>query len=102
MSPVAAASSATIYVPDDYPTIQAAVDAANPGDTIKVAAGTYPENLTVEKRVSLLGENRDTIIDGGGDNTAIWVKVSKVSISGFTVQNVKWPDIELLQHWFRD
>jgi len=36
----------TIYVPDDYPTIQAAVDAANPNDTIIVRNGTYVENRT--------------------------------------------------------
>jgi len=41
----AEASSATIYVPDDYPTIQAAVNAASPGDTIIVRDGTYYENV---------------------------------------------------------
>ena len=43
------ASPATVYVPDDYPTIQAAVDAASPGDTIIVRNGTYTENVDVNK-----------------------------------------------------
>ena len=41
----AEASPATIYVPDNYSTIQAAVNAASPGDTIIVRDGTYTENI---------------------------------------------------------
>jgi parallel beta-helix repeat protein len=45
---------ATIYVPDDYTTIQGAVDAANPGDMVIVRAGTYVlGNLTVSEEVTL-------------------------------------------------
>jgi len=43
------ASPGTIYVPGDYPTIQSAIDAASPGDTILVAAGTYTENVEVDR-----------------------------------------------------
>ena len=49
----AIASAATIYVPDDYPTIQAAVDAANAGDTIIVRDGTYIENVNVNKQLTI-------------------------------------------------
>ena len=35
----------TINVPADYPTIQAALTAANPTDTVLVQPGTYPENI---------------------------------------------------------
>jgi len=82
------ASPTTIEVPRDYPTIQEAIDHANPGDTIIVLAGTYHENLYVDKSVTLMGENRDTtIIDGAAGWCAIEVNSSGVTITGFTVVN---------------
>ena len=44
---VAHARGATIIVPTDQPTIQAAVDAASPGDTIQVQPGSYQESVRI-------------------------------------------------------
>jgi len=50
--------SKTIVVPDDYPTITAAIGNATDGDTIFVRSGIYEEKtLEINKTVSLVGEN---------------------------------------------
>jgi len=77
----------TITVPDDYPTIQEAINNANEGDTIFVRNGTYYENVAVNKTVSLIGENKDTtIIDGNWIGTVVTITADNVKISGFTVE----------------
>lgn len=78
------AASQTIRVPEDFQTIQAAVNAANPGDTILVAAGTYNEGAGIYKSVTLMGdESLNTIIDGGSFYLA---NVSNVVISRFKIR----------------
>jgi len=80
--------STSIIVPDDYLTIQAAINAATYGDTIFVKTGTYYEKIVVDRSVSLVGENRDTtVIDGNWTGTIIHVISDNVNISGFTVRN---------------
>jgi len=82
------ASPGVIRVPTDKLTIQEAINAANPGDIIQVASGTYHEHLIVNKRVSLLGESSaTTIIDGDENGTVITISTSNVIINGFTIQH---------------
>jgi nitrous oxidase accessory protein len=57
----AEADAITIVVPDYYPTIQEAIDAANDGDTIFVKKGNYEapinQTLVIDKSISLIGED---------------------------------------------
>ena len=72
----------------EYPTIQAAIDAAKPGDIIQVASGTYNERVIVDKPLTLVGEDGSTtIIDGNGIGIVVHSNASDVEIRGFTVQN---------------
>jgi parallel beta-helix repeat protein len=54
----------TIEVPKDYQTIQAAINAAQPGDLILIAPGIYKENLTIRKSIELRGADVGVIVDG--------------------------------------
>lgn len=87
-----------IRVPDDYPTIQAAIDAASPGAVIQVRTGTYNENINLNKAVSLTSEsfdqvnpvNNTTIIDGTGGGAAIMIPsglTQMPTIRGFVIRN---------------
>ncbi len=85
---IASANSPTLIVPDDYPTIQEAINNANPGDTIFVRKRTYYENIVINKSITLVGEDREnTIIDGNSVGNVVSIKTSNVKINGFTIRN---------------
>ena len=50
-------ASKIIKVPEDYGIIQLAIDNANFGDTVKVSAGEYNENIIMKEGISLIGSN---------------------------------------------
>ena len=98
------ADSRTIIVPDDYSTIQGAINVANEGDTIFVKKGTYEEQtLVINKTISLIGEDANNttinlhppwIPTGGytmngqreyGYDNPIKIQASDVKLSGFTI-----------------
>jgi parallel beta-helix repeat protein len=77
----------SIVVPDQYASIQEAVNHANDGDTVYVKAGTYYEHVVVNRTVALVGENVDTtIIDGSYSGVVASVTRDGVGISDFTIQ----------------
>jgi parallel beta-helix repeat protein len=73
--------------PEDFTSIQDAINAAIDGDTIFVYNGTYYENLIVNKTINLTGENKNTtIIDGSGSGDVViissnWVNMSELKIT---------------------
>jgi Ca2+-binding RTX toxin-like protein len=71
-----------------FATIQAAIDAASAGDTILVAAGTYSENLIVNKSLTILGANAG--ISGSGTRGAESTLAGNITIAanGITVDGM--------------
>ena len=77
-----------IIVPDDYPTIQAAINAAGTRDTVCVKDGKYPESLTLNRSVSLVGENVQNAVICGGGQALVGIHVTpggNITIEDFTV-----------------
>jgi parallel beta-helix repeat protein len=83
----ASMTASTIIVPNDYPMIQEAINAASDGDTVFVRNGTYYENVVVNKTVELVGENMvGTFIDGSYTGVVVNATRDGISISGFTIR----------------
>ena len=71
-----------------YQHIKDAVLNSKTGDTIYVSRGTYYENITIDKTITLIGEDKsNTIIDGTYNDTIIQITTENVRISKFTIRN---------------
>ena len=75
--------------------IQQLINNASVGDTINIPSGIYYEDVTVDKSIKLIGENRETtIIDG-----SVEVKADGVNISEFTIQNSQGSGINISSNY---
>jgi|GEM_PF-2677627 len=96
----ASAWSDIIHVPDDYPAIQAAINASGENDTVLVAEGMYYENVVFSGHNVVLGSwflttgdpsyISSTIIDGSSTAAVITLTDSednRAMIIGFTITN---------------
>ncbi len=82
-SPLAKSAAANIVVPDDYPTIQEAVDAAAPGSKIVVENGDYTEEVDVfTDNLTIVAEHEGKahVIGGFG-----FGGVTKGTLQGFEI-----------------
>jgi len=68
-------------------TIQQTIANANENDVIFVHAGTYFENLIIDKTIILIGEDKNTTIISGENNSqdTILIIAHEVELTGFTI-----------------
>lgn len=106
--------AAELRVPTGFPTIQAAVDAAKPGDVVLVQAGTYRERVRLKDRVTLRSAGDDapgklglaraeaTVIDGGGkqDEQPGVAMAEGAVLDGFSITAVgRYDEAEWQKHF---
>jgi hypothetical protein len=97
MTRPAEAGIRTLVVPTMYPTVQTAVDAAGAGDRIKVLPGTYREQVSIDKSLTITGSGAGSttiqapaalVAGRGGSNSIVEihsgavVAMSLLSVSG--------------------
>jgi len=93
----------TIRVPQDAPTVRAAVRVAHPGDLILVAPGTYRGLVTVpdgRDGITIRGADRNRVVFDGRDARpfAIIVRADHVALENFTAHNytanaIEWENV---------
>lgn len=85
--------SSTYYVPDDFATIQEAIDNTVTGDTVLVRAGTYLENIDyLKKHITIRSVSGPelTVIDGNQTGSVVTMDdVNGAVLEGFTLTNGK-------------
>lgn len=77
----------TIKVPSDCPTIQEAINFAEEGYTIYVLEGIYNENIVINKSLTIIAENSNTIINATSPNPTVNITTPNVNLIGFTIIN---------------
>jgi plastocyanin len=88
-------------VPGDYPTIQTAVDAAEPGDLVLVEPGVYREQVNITTpQIVLRGTDRnEVVVDGqferemGVMATADGVAVENITVRDVTSNGFYWDGV---------
>lgn len=69
-------------------SVQDAIASAQPGDTVRLAAGSYSGNLVIDKSLTLEGpQDRSAIILGERTGRSVWVTAADVTIRNLTVKN---------------
>jgi hypothetical protein len=94
-----------IYVPGQYATIQAAVDAASPGAVIHLAAGKYPEILTINKSLTITGTGtNDCVIYNYETNEVPLISITgpaTVTLSGFKLVGGAYQSWYTNSEWYQ-
>jgi len=74
-----------LRVPEDYPDVQAAVDAAKAGDVVKIAKGGFAGGVRIDKAITLSGAGRDATILRARKGNVVAVS-GRVTLEHLTVE----------------
>jgi parallel beta-helix repeat protein len=81
-------SGGRLLVPEEFKTIQAAVDAAAPGNVVRVAPGLYPGAISITKPISLIGAGAaEVTVEVPPSEGALYIEQAKVTVRGFTFRH---------------
>ena len=80
------AATLTVGPAAQFQSIQSAVNHAQPGDVIEVRAGTYDENLLIDKQLSLVGIDRP-VVRGKGTGSVVIVTADSCVFRGFRIEH---------------
>jgi nitrous oxidase accessory protein len=69
----------------DFPFIAPAIAAASDGDVIEVRSGLYREDLIIDRRLTVVGLGRPTIV-GTGVGTVVTIAADGCQLSGFAIE----------------
>lgn len=82
MTLLSCTADSTFYVKPGQ-SIQAAINAASPGQIVEVQNGTYRETVNVTKPLTLKGLG-EPVVDAGGEGSAITISANGSTLLGFT------------------
>ena len=77
-------STNSIFVPDNYQTINEAIKNCSPGGTIVIKSGTYSESISITKSISIIGE-QGALIDGNYEKIPVSIESDNVSLINFEI-----------------
>jgi thermitase len=78
----------TLTVPDEFLTIQEALDQTISGDTVFVRSGIYDESVSVKTDlITILGENKSTTVIETSGPIGVNINAKNVTLSGFTIKD---------------
>lgn len=66
--------------------LQARIDAAHPGDTVRVSSGTHVGNLTLKTRI-VLSADSGAILRGTGMGSVVKIEADSCAVMGFRIEH---------------
>ncbi|MDD3398539.1 MAG: right-handed parallel beta-helix repeat-containing protein [Candidatus Methanomethylophilaceae archaeon] len=87
-----------VYLTEDHivysgNTIQSAINAASPGDTIRVFDGIYPEYLFISKNLTLWGNGTSVVLTPSSLTIVIQIVSDGTDIRGFSMNPSSWSTV---------